>query len=479
MKTPYSTSKLSKLRIVKTTWLAALTAAALLSSSPGLHAQFSFATGDRLISDNFSQVLVFDSTDALKGTLTHPVFSFTTGGMAFDHMNPVHLLLGLPDAAPVSGDIGTVGVFNSDGTVTLPGTFGTGYRGSPFSMVLDRTGNVYVGEQVNDPNGDVLKFNSTGTTLLAQYQVQTVAAGAMWVEMACDQVTLYYTSGSRAIKRFNTSTATQSPDFVADTNTLAYTGPLGALRIIPDNWPTSATVLPGQVVVAAGSEGLIRFTADGSAIAQTYTSRLGDNLAGISFDPMSETVWTLDTFTGEAVEYIVETGTESHSFPANATAGQAIILKGERLCGNPLPPPSLSGRMTGGGAFPISGGGSANHGFTLHNPTNPPNHLTVLWKDSSGNINRFKLTSLTSATLFDDPTFSPNPPRAGFDTYVGVGTGELNGVAGASANWTFTDHGEPGTNDTVNMTIRDKNGVVVLMTVGTVKLTSGNHQAHP
>jgi len=93
--------------------------------------------------------------------------------------------------------------------------------------------------------------------------------------------------------------------------------------------------------------------------------------------------------------------------------------------------------------------------------------------------NRFHLELLTKAQCKDDPAIpSPAPPNATFDTFIGTGTGRLNGVAGATATWTFTDAGEPGVNDTVLLTITDKNNNVVLKVAVPTKLTKGNHQAH-
>ena len=59
---------------------------------------------------------------------------------------------------------------------------------------------------------------------------------------------------------------------------------------------------------------------------------------------------------------------------------------------------------------------------------------------------------------------------------MGVGTGRLDGVAGATARWTFTDEGEPGKNDMATIAITDSLGKVVLMVSG--NLDSGNQQAH-
>lgn len=132
--------------------------------------------------------------------------------------------------------------------------------------------------------------------------------------------------------------------------------------------------------------------------------------------------------------------------------------------------------MTGGGSvIDLSGTPSTRvtHGFELHcDISKKPNNLEVNW----GNGNKFHLTSLTSAFCFDDPTIVPNPPAAGFDTYIGTGTGTLNGVAGATITFTFTDAGEPGTNDNAKIKITDSGGTIVVNVSG--NLHNGNHQAH-
>lgn len=127
------------------------------------------------------------------------------------------------------------------------------------------------------------------------------------------------------------------------------------------------------------------------------------------------------------------------------------------------------GRMTGGGVF-TSSGVRVTHGFELHcTATDSPNNLEVNW--DTGN---FHLTSLTSARCLDDPTITPNPPAAGFDTYVGSGLGRCNGSA-ASATWTFTDAGEPGGTDSATINIA---GIGCSLVVSG-KLQNGNQQAHP
>ena len=138
------------------------------------------------------------------------------------------------------------------------------------------------------------------------------------------------------------------------------------------------------------------------------------------------------------------------------------------------PSPSIEGRMTGGGSVFTDNGMRVTHGFTLHcNISKGPNNLEVNW----GKGNKFHLESLDSAFCFDDPSIDEAPPVAGFDSYRGTGTGRYNGVSGATAEWFFTDAGEPGkNNDIAEITITDVGGNVVLVVSGT--LNSGNQQAH-
>lgn len=142
-------------------------------------------------------------------------------------------------------------------------------------------------------------------------------------------------------------------------------------------------------------------------------------------------------------------------------------------CAKPPKRPADKRRMTGGGKF-TDGVTTVTHGFVLHcNKSRLPNNLQVNW-----NGNSFHLESLTFADCDDDPTLDPAPPPASFDTYIGEGTGRLNGVSGATAMWVFTDDGEPGTDgDTASILIKDNNGNTVL-NVEENTLFMGNHQAH-
>lgn len=137
-------------------------------------------------------------------------------------------------------------------------------------------------------------------------------------------------------------------------------------------------------------------------------------------------------------------------------------------CDTPLP-----GRLTGGGTILTASNVRVSHGFTLQcSITDGPNSLEVNWGKR-----RFHLERLDAAYCGDRPDISAGQPNAGFDVYSGRGTGRLDGVAGATATWVFTDAGEPGTKDRGTLVIRDAGGNVVLRVDGPL-LNGGNHQAH-
>jgi hypothetical protein len=101
-------------------------------------------------------------------------------------------------------------------------------------------------------------------------------------------------------------------------------------------------------------------------------------------------------------------------------------------------------RITGGGWRVTDPDGidvRSSHGFTLHCDILLSNNLQINWQDGGSNkwhINKF----VDAAFCEDDPDFTPEPPVAPADTYVGVDVGKLNNVDGSVACWILEDHGE-------------------------------------
>ncbi len=129
----------------------------------------------------------------------------------------------------------------------------------------------------------------------------------------------------------------------------------------------------------------------------------------------------------------------------------------------------ITGRMTGGGSVFKTDGARVTRGFEIHCDLSEPNNLQVNWPGG----NKFHLTSLTSAVCTDDPAIIQDPPAAPFDTFIGDGTGKLNGVDGATIHFVFVDAGEPGKNDTALIEI---DGGAALSVSGFIDV--GNLQAH-
>ena len=103
--------------------------------------------------------------------------------------------------------------------------------------------------------------------------------------------------------------------------------------------------------------------------------------------------------------------------------------------------PALA-RITGSG-WRVTGSGEeavrSSHGLTLHCDILLSNNLQINWdRGEKWHIDKF----VDDAFCEDDPDFTPEPPDAPADTYIGVDLGKLNNKDEAVACWIFEDHGE-------------------------------------
>jgi len=287
-----------------------------------------------------------------------------------------------------------------------------------------------------------------------------------------------------------------------------------------------------------GSAGIFRYNADFSGPGVLVFNLLGAGQStsqGITYDTTTNTFWTSDYdfgagATGGRVRQWSPAGVELFSFPVVDSAGNAserntalaydftddtfwmnahventlgfgigelwqfdragnFLQKIHAKQFDPAAPDNIlywggeiratgqphedTRRMTGGGTIPGKVE-DIRHGFELHcDAAKIPNNLEVNW----GKGNKFHMETLDSAGCTDDPSIDEGNPVAGFDTYVGSGTGRYNGVAGAIVKFEFTDAGEPGVNDTARITITAPDTSVILAVSGNI--TKGNQQAHP
>ncbi len=389
---------------------------------------------------------IYDNSGVSKDTISDGLGGFTTG-CSFN---------GTLDKLYTTNFSNTkVEVYDNAVPHTLSQTIDTAVNGgaSSESVVFASNGDFYVGHA--DGNHQLQKFNAAGIFQLA-YAAAIENRGTDWNDLASDQKTMFYTSEGTHVKRFDVSTSTQLTDF----NTVALLGVNAyALRLLP---PGDGT---GGLLVADSAD-IKRLDGTG-AVVQSYDAPGEDSWFALNLDPNGTSFWAGDFGTNNFYRFNIASGVVEVGPIASGGSLFGLCVKGELTAAKPLP-----GTMTGGGSVFTADGKRVTHGFELQcDKSKNPNSLEVNWGG-----NRFHLESLTSAACTDDPTIKPNPPAAGFDTYVGKGTGRYNGVTGATAEWTFTDAGEPGKNDTAKLVIKDAGSNVVLSVSGNLK--SGNQQAH-
>ena len=418
-----------------------------------------FAAGDVFVSMQDGTVQWFHPDGTFNRLLPTGVPGSKAEGMGFDasgNLYVTHWSAG-----------NTVEKFNTTGS--LQGAFGSGYNCNPNSIVFDAAGNAYVGQK--DCEADILKFNAAGTPQAA-FNAAPELRGTGWIDLAADGCTIFYTSEGVRVKRYNVCANAQGPDF----NPVPLPGtptPFGmgaqAVRIRPNG---EVLVADDSVIVRLDAFGTQMLTYD---VAGEPDGWLGLDLAG------DGTFWTTNFNSGNVVRIDIATGdvvTLFHAGPQGTVKGVAVARAPSAV--------GFRGRMTGGGSIftdisdsGVPPGTRITHGFELHCDYNrKPNNLEINIHGITSS--RFHLEQLTFALCTDDPTITPNPPAAPFDTYEGQGTGRYNGQPGATAEWIFTDAGEPGTSDRIKrLIIRDANGTTVLLIPEDGHtLTFGNHQAH-
>jgi hypothetical protein len=209
---------------------------------------------------------------------------------------------------------------------------------------------------------------------------------------------LNYISEPTRIQRFNICTGQTLPDF----NLSQLPDPRGAQQL---------AALPDGGLLVANISVVARFRDDGTLVR--------------IFDQPGEDCWA-----GVAVE------ADAHAFWASSSCHSGLARFDL----------TSDAHMFGGGTQFSSTGMQVTYGMDLHcDASIQPNYLQVLW----GNGNVFFMQNMSSGSCTGSP----------FNTHSGTGTGTINGEAGATAQWTLVDNGEPGV-------MKDAGQIVVKNAVG-------------
>jgi len=216
-----------------------------------------FQTGDVFAAVGNGNIDRFASDGTFIETLNIGAGGFTTG-MAFDAAGNLFA---------TGFTVNTVAKFDNDGNL-LNSNFLSGLS-TPESIVIDQSGNIFVG---NLGNG-IRKYDSDGNFLGT-----VISTSVDWFDLTADQSTFVF--GQEGINILTVSNAlpgTQGPNFNADPNSLTSAF---AMRILPD----------GGLLVADQVD-IKRFDSSGN-LTQTFDQTGVDGWFALNLDPDGTSFWS-------------------------------------------------------------------------------------------------------------------------------------------------------------------------------------------
>ena len=344
---------------------------------------------------------VYSNNGAFKETISDGSGGFTTGCS----FNP-----SLDKLYTTSFSVSRVVVYDDPIPHPIVQTITTG-KAAAESIVFGQNGHFFVGGP-SDP--EIEEYDASGTLVDNDTVAADGTGGPDWVDLAADQKTIFYTSESRIVRRFDAAADTQLADFA----TLPGSGPAFALRLLP---PGDGS---GGLLVADSSD--VKRLDGSGAVVQTYDAPGENDWFSLNLDPNGTSFWAGDFGTNNFYRFNIATGAVEAGPIASGGSLFGICLKGEitAAIGNiALSPPTAQ-----------------NEAGTSHAVT-----ATVT---SSGNPLPGKLVSFS--VIAGPNTGQVSDPNTGECSANSDCTTDANG----QVSWTYTSNGSPGT-DTIQACFND------------------------
>lgn len=239
---------------------------------------------------DYGEVREYTPTGTLVRGLPLPSGAFTLGsnpgGIAFDAADNLYV-----------ADLVQKAIFRFDAAGAFTGVFAGGIADTPQSLLFDGTGNLLVGTIFGA--NDILLYDASGA-LVDNIDVFAHDTGALWMDLAADQRTLFYTANFGDIAVYDLVTETQDSDFfVEDISGFRDFG----LRLLPDD---------GALLAARGV--VRRLNANG-AVTKTYTPTPAADPFQVSRDPDGATLWTAtESNPGTVIAFDIASANVVHQF---------------------------------------------------------------------------------------------------------------------------------------------------------------------
>ena len=247
---------------------------------------------------------VYSNSGAFKETISDGSGGFTTGCS----FNP-----SLDKLYTTNFSASKVVVYDNTSPHSIVQTITTG-KAAAESIVFAGNGHFFVGGP-SDP--EIEEYDASGTLVDNDTVAADGTGGPDWIDLAADQKTIFYTSESRVVRRFDAAADVQLADFA----TLPGAGTAFALRLLS---PGDGS---GGLLVA--DRGDVKRLDGSGAVVQTYDVSGEDSWFSLNLDPNGTSFWAGDFGTNNFYRFNIATGAVEVGPIASGGALFGLCLKGE------------------------------------------------------------------------------------------------------------------------------------------------------